>query len=264
MTLTFQTAAGQLLSVGDVARLEDVQGAQEIFRRNQRRIIQVTAQIQPHADSPRARAAVAEVLGAVALPAGLTARLAGEEEQERVQTVAQLKWAGLLALLLVLMVLAASFESLVHPLTVLTAIPVSLTGVALLLVPVGQPIGIMAMLGLIVLVGIAVNDAILLVDRAKQLQSCGMDVPTALVRAATQRLRPILMNTAINMVALVPLAIGAGESAQLRSPLALTVIGGLAASLVGSLTVVPCVYLVLEQWRERVALFTQSLRWRRA
>jgi HAE1 family hydrophobic/amphiphilic exporter-1 len=157
----------------------------------------------------------------------------------------------MLAIVLVFMVLAGSFESLLHPLTVLSAIPISLIGVAAILVPIGEPIGIMAMLGLIVLAGIAVNDAILLAQAARRFIEDGMERRRALAKAASVRLRPIVMTTATTVLALGPLALGAGEAAELRAPLALTVIGGLIAATLGSLFVVPCLYLLLDRLRFR-------------
>src|SRR5690606_1196624 len=106
-------------------------------------------------------------------------------------------------------------------------------------------VGIMAMLGLIVLTGIAVNDAILLAQYARQLIGEGMEARAALARAAALRFRPIIMTTATTMLALLPLALGGGESAQLRGALALTVIGGLVAAMLASLTAIPCLYLLL-------------------
>ncbi|MDX1563530.1 MAG: efflux RND transporter permease subunit, partial [Gammaproteobacteria bacterium] len=176
--------------------------------------------------------------------------LAGEE-LTRQQTTDELFWAAMLALLLVFMVLAGSFESLLHPITVLAAIPLSLIGVAVVLVPTGSPIGVMAMLGFIVLAGVAVNDAILLAQSARRHIEEGMERRAALARAASLRLRPIVMTTATTVLALGPLAIGTGEAAELRAPMALTVIGGLVASTLSSLLVIPCLYLVLDRLRGR-------------
>ena len=244
----FITREGARLTVGDVTRAELEEGANEIYRRDQHRVALVSAQIRAGVTSPAARLAVQTALGATDLPPGISAVLAGEEV-ERAETIKQLSWAGGLALLLVLMVLAASYESLLHPITVLASIPLSLVGVAIVLVPTGQPIGVMAMLGLIVLAGVAVNDSILITQMARQLADEGVDVATALARAAGLRLRPIIMTTATTALALVPLAFGTGESAQIRSPLALTIIGGVTASMFASLLVIPCIYLVLERLR---------------
>jgi len=252
LSLPFTTSRGERLTVGDVAGLQETPGAREIFRRDQRRIAQVTARIAPGVTTPEARSAVSAALAATDLPPGLSASMGGEE-MERQQTTHELTWAGLLALLLVLMVLAGSFESLLHPLTILYAIPLSLTGVAVVYLPAGHPVGIMAMLGFIVLAGVAVNDAILLAQMARSLILEGMERRAALAQAASLRLRPILMTSATTILALVPLALGSGEAAQLRSPMALTVVGGLIASTICSLTVIPCLYLILDRIRFRRA-----------
>jgi HAE1 family hydrophobic/amphiphilic exporter-1 len=155
----------------------------------------------------------------------------------------------MIALLLVFMVLAGTFESLVHPLTILASVPLALVGVAIALVPVGKPIGVMSVIGLIVLAGIAVNDAILLVQTARHLMAEGLGRKVALARAASIRLRPIMMTTLTTVLALFPLAVGRGDAAQLRSPLALTIIGGILASTVFSLLVIPCLYFILDHLR---------------
>jgi HAE1 family hydrophobic/amphiphilic exporter-1 len=244
--LPLTTAAGTKVEVGDVATFEQVAGAREVFRRDQRRVARVTARIAEDVEYPMAMTAVRRALQAIDLAPGLRVELLGEEA-ERIRTLGELEWAGLLALLLVLMVLAGTFESLVHPLTVLAAVPLALVGVAVALVPLGKPVGVMAALGAIVLAGIAVNDAILLVATARQLQRDGMERAAALARAAAVRLRPILMTTATTVLALAPLALAHGEAAALRRPLALVVIGGIMASTVASLLVVPCLYALLDR-----------------
>jgi len=249
-SIHFSTPDGRRLAVGDVARFVPAPGAREIFRRDQRRIAQVTARVAPGTDYPDAAAAAERALADAELRSGLHARLAGEEE-ERVRTFRELGWAAGLSLLLVVMVLAGTFESLVHPFTVLASVPLALIGVAFVLVPAGRPVGVMAMLGLIVLAGVAVNDAILLVQTARDLIRRGVDRRIALARASGIRLRPILMTTATTVLALLPLAVGGGEAAQLRGPLAMTVVGGIVASTVGSLLVIPCVYLLLDRLRIR-------------
>ena len=177
----------------------------------------MTARVADDSDYPRAIAAAGEAIAATDLPPGLVVRLAGEEE-ERERAVGELRWAGLLALVLVLMVLAGTFESLLQPLTVLFSIPLALVGVACTLGFLGRPVGVMALLGLIVLAGVAVNDAVLLIATARRLLAAGMERRAALARAAAIRLRPILMTTLTTVLVLAPLAIGAGEAAELRSP----------------------------------------------
>jgi HAE1 family hydrophobic/amphiphilic exporter-1 len=250
LEIPLTTTTGVRAVVGDVAFIVPNSGAREIFRRDQRRVSRVTARVAEGSDFPAAMGAVDEALASTDLPPGLLARVTGEEE-ERLQAFRELKLAAVLALLLVFMVLAGTFESLVHPLTVVFAVPLALIGVAVVLVPIGRPIGVMELLGAIVLGGVAVNDAILLIDAARRQMRKGLSRVDALARAAGIRLRPILMTTATTVFALLPLAIGGGEAAQLRSPLALTIIGGIIASTAGSLLVIPCVYLVLDRLRPK-------------
>jgi HAE1 family hydrophobic/amphiphilic exporter-1 len=247
-SIPFNTAGGERLTVGDVADFVPVEGALEIFRRDQRRVARITARVASGVEYPVARAVTEKVIKDISLSPGLRIKLAGEEE-ERQKAFNELKWAGIMAILLVFMVLAGTFESLVHPLTILASIPLALVGVAAVLVPGGRPIGVMQFLGLIVLSGIAVNDAILLVQAARQLMAEGMERKKALARAAAIRLRPIIMTSATTVLALLPLAIGIGEAAQLRAPLALTIIGGLITSTIASLLVIPCLYLLLDRLR---------------
>ena len=244
----FMNAAGRPVALGEVARFEEAEGAREVFRRDQRRVAQVTAQLVDDFTQAEAIAAVNEALFDAPLPPGTHLRLRGQEE-ERAQTFDELRLAGILALVLVLMVLAGTFESVLQPVTVLAAIPLALVGVAVALVPLGQPIGVMAMLGFIVLAGVAVNDAVLLVTTARQLMAEGQERVAALAAAAGIRLRPIVMTTLTTALALTPLVFGGGEGAELRAPMALTIIGGIIASTLGSLLVLPCLYLILDRLR---------------
>lgn len=243
LDLSFNTPNGEIITIGDVASIQVKPGAREIFRKNQQRIAQVTALVHGDYSEPRAKELVRQILLATELPAGISATLGGDEVT-RQKTTSELSWAGGLALLLVLMVLAGSFESLLAPLVILSSIPIAIIGVAIALVPQAQPIGIMAMLGFVILVGVTVNDAILLVQTIDRKISKSASISQAIAKAVALRLRPILMTTATTVLSLLPLAIGAGEATQLRSPLAWTVIGGILLSTFGCLFVIPCCYLV--------------------
>ena len=236
---------GRRVAVGEVADIYEIEGAREIYRRDQRRIAQITAQLASGYELPQALQEVQEVLDSVVLPGGIQTGIRGEEA-ERAKTFGELQLAGILAVALVFMVLAGTFESLLQPITVLSAIPLALIGVAVALAPQGDPLGVMTMLGLIVLSGIAVNDAVLLITTARQLMAEGLDRVEALRKAAGIRLRPITMTTLTTALALTPLLFGGGEGAVLRQPMALTIIGGIVTSTLGSLLVLPCLYLVLD------------------
>ena len=259
-----RTARGRPVAIGEVATFRYEDGAREVFRRDQRRTAQVTALVADGATQAQAVAAVQAAIAEVPLPPGLHAKLRGQEE-ERARTFGELKLAGTLALILVLMVLAGTFESLLQPITVLAAVPLALVGVAVALVPAGQPIGVMAMLGFIVLAGVAVNDAVLLISTARQIVAEGRaggrepSVSQALAAAAGIRLRPIMMTTLTTALALTPLVFGGGEGAQLRAPMAITIIGGIVASTLGSLLVLPCLYLLLEKTRLAAGGFVKRL-----
>ena len=243
--VTFYTPQGRKVAVGEVTRFVETEGAREIFRRDQRRTAQVTAQVAEGAKSPVAVAAVEDAIAQLDMIPGLTAQLRGEEA-ERERTFGELQLAATLAIILVFMVLAGSFESLLHPITVLSAIPIALVGVACVLIPLGEPVGVMAMMGLIVLAGVAVNDAVLLLVTARQFIDAGENKIDALAKAAGIRLRPIIMTTLTTVLVMLPLVFGTGEGAALRAPMAITIIGGIIASTIGSLTVLPCLYLLLD------------------
>jgi len=150
---------------------------------------------------------------------------------------------------LVYMVLASQFESLIHPFTILLTIPLAVVGSILIFLIMGNALNIMAIIGVIMLVGIAVNDSIILIDRINQLKRGGLDRTAAILQAGQQRIRPIIMTSLTTVLALLPLTIGFGESASLRSPMALAVIGGLVTSTLLTLIVIPCVYDLLDRFK---------------
>lgn len=145
------------------------------------------------------------------------------------------------------MVLAAQFENLIHPFTILLTVPLAVVGAVLVFFILGQALNIMAIIGIIMLVGIAVNNSILLVDAINQFRREGMELTEAIIAAGQRRIRPIIMTTLTTILALLPLTFGFGESASLRSPMAWAVIGGLSTSTLLTLIVIPCVYLLFGQ-----------------
>ena len=250
--LTLWSETGHWIRLGDIADIRLQPAANQILRRNQERVVELTAMYAANTELQQARQNLHALVAGFKPPVGVAVRLAGGEVA-RSQNMTELNWAIVLAVLLVFMLLAGSFESFLQPFTVLSSVPLALIGVACALVPLGQPIGIMVMLGLVVLSGIAVNDSILLVQKAQQLIASGVRPHAALAKAAAKRLRPIIMTTATTVAALLPLGLGIGESAELRAPLAWTVIGGLLTATLGSLTIVPCLYLVLGNFEKTTA-----------
>ncbi len=225
----------------EVAKLEESVAPTEIYRRNQSRIGKVMAELDKDKALDKVVAAVQAKITPIILPADYSIKVAGEE-QKRQESMTNLRFALLLSIVLVYMVLASQFESLIHPLIVLLTIPFAIVGTIILFFIMGQTFNMMALIGIIMLGGIAVNDSIILIDRINQLRMTGMEKRLAISLGSQQRLRPILMTSIITIIALLPLTFGFGASASLRSPMAYAVIGGMVTSTLLTLLVIPCVY----------------------
>jgi len=238
--------SGLELTLSEIADIVMSSGPLEIVREGQVRTVTVSAQLEEGVPLSEASRRLFDELGRIRLPSGYRIEPGGAEKA-RQRSYAQLKFALLLAVLLVYMVLAAQFESFLHPLTIMLSVPFAGVGVVVLFYVLGEPFSVMAYIGIIMLAGIAVNDAIILVDCANQLRARGAQLREALVRAALTRLRPILMTSLTTILALLPLSLGIGESARLRAPLAYAVIGGLVTSTVMTLVIVPVVYYLFER-----------------
>jgi HAE1 family hydrophobic/amphiphilic exporter-1 len=185
----------------------------------------------------------------VSLPANYSIKVTGEEEK-RQESMRSLMFALILSVVLVYMMLASFYESLLHPFTILLTIPLALVGAVFLFFITGTTINIMGVIGIIMLGGIAVNNSILLVDRINQLKA-NMELTEAIAQAGQQRIRPIMMTTLTTILALLPMAISFGEGAELRTSMVIAVIGGLVTSTLMSLCVIPCVYYQFEKMKNR-------------
>jgi HAE1 family hydrophobic/amphiphilic exporter-1 len=184
-------------------------------------------------------------LGGVVLPVDYNINITGEELRRK-ETMSSLTFALILSIILVFMVLAAEFESVIQPFVILLTMPFAVVGTILTFIIFGKSLNMMAYIGIIMLCGIAVSNAIILIDRINQLREAGLSKKDSIVTAGSQRIRPILMTSLTTIFALLPLTIGIGESASLRSPMALAVIGGLISSTILTLIVIPCVYWVFD------------------
>ena len=158
-----------------------------------------------------------------------------------------MQFALLLAVFLVYLVMASQFESLIHPFVILFSIPLALVGAVLALYITGTTVNIVALIGIIMLAGIVVNNAIVLVDLINQLREQGQKRLDAILEAGSARLRPILMTSLTTALGLLPMAIGFGEGSEVRTPMAITVIGGLTVSTLLTLIVVPVVYSLMDR-----------------
>jgi HAE1 family hydrophobic/amphiphilic exporter-1 len=242
------TSGDQVFRLNEIADISMDVSPREIIRRNQNRIGKVTAQIEKGIALDKVAEEIRQASQTIDLQPNYRIQVTGEEEK-RQESMNSLGFALMLSVVLVYMVLASQFESLIHPFTILLTIPLALVGTILTFFVMGKTLNIMAIIGIIMLVGIAVNNSIILVDRINQLISEGLDRKSAIVQAGQQRIRPIIMTSLTTILALFPLTLGFGESASLRSPMALAVIGGLVTSTLLTLIVIPCVYDVLDRFR---------------
>ena len=234
---------GESIRLTTVADVRVARGPAEIHRLQQQRAAIVSADVEGRSLGAVA-AEVRDALRSSPPPRGIVAELGGQDEEMRV-SYASLRFAIALAIFLVYIVMAATFESLVHPFVVLFSIPLALVGVVLGLFVTGTQISVIVLIGAVMLVGIVVNNAIVLIDKVNQLRREGWDKEEALVRAGQIRLRPILMTTLTTVLGLVPMALSFGEGSELRSPLAVTVAFGLSASTLLTLIVIPAVYMAV-------------------
>ncbi len=248
MTITGGEQKFRLLELVDIRK--DV-APKEIYRRNQNRIAKVTAGLEDGYSLSEVATVIRESLKDIELPVNYGITVTGEEEK-RQESMGGLVLALVLSVILVYMVMASQFESLLHPFTILLTIPLALVGAVLLFFVTGTTINIMGVIGVIMLSGIAVNNSIILVDRINQIKGDYNRLTDAIVVAASQRIRPILMTSLTTILSLLPMAITFGEGASLRAPMAIAVIGGLVTSTFLSLVVIPCVYYLLEQMKRKV------------
>jgi HAE1 family hydrophobic/amphiphilic exporter-1 len=180
------------------------------------------------------------------LPPGYRIDLGGQN-REMQTSFESLRFALLLAVFLVYIVMAAQFESLMHPFVILFSIPLGLIAVVYILYALQIPLSVVVLIGTIMLAGIMVNDAIVLVDYINVLRRRGAGREEAIVQAGMVRLRPILMTTLTTILGLMPMALGLGEGAEIRVPMAMTVIAGLTGSTVLTLAVIPVVYSLVDR-----------------
>lgn len=234
----------------EIATFGESQAPKEIYRRGQNRISRVMANMDAGRSLDKVAEEIRRSVRGIELPANYSITVTGEEEK-RQESIDSLLFALALSVILVYMVLASQFESLLHPFTILLTIPLAVVGAILLFFITGTTINMMGVIGIVMLVGIAVNNSIILVDRINQLKADGAPLTDAIVEAGQQRIRPIIMTTLTTILALLPMTFSFGEGASLRSPMAIAVIGGLVTSTLMSLMVIPCVYYVLERMKSR-------------
>jgi len=234
------------VALESVADVQAVDGPAEIRRLDQERVAVISANLDGR-DLGGVAEEIEATLADLPLPEGFTVSIGGQNE-EMVRSFDSMKFALLLAVFLVYLVMASQFESLLHPLVIMFTIPLGLIGSALGLLATGTTISVVVLIGLIMLAGIVVNNAIVLVDYINRLRRDeGMEKFAAVLRAGTVRFRPILMTTSTTVLGLLPMALGLGEGAEIRTPMAITVIGGLLVSTLLTLVLIPVVYTLMDR-----------------
>ncbi|HEU4523261.1 MAG TPA: efflux RND transporter permease subunit [Thermoanaerobaculia bacterium] len=256
--IRMRTRSGDLVPLSALVREEERPALQSVTRRDRERAISIFANVAPGKSQNEALAYVEQI--SKDLPPGYRAVLGGSSVAFR-ESMGQLLFALLLGLLVAYMVLASQFNSFLHPVTVLSIIPLSIAGAAFALLLTGKTLNIFSMIGLLLLLGIAKKNSIILVDYAVQAQNDGLNAHDAMLKAGPIRLRPIMMTSIATMMAAVPPALALGPGSETRGPMAIAIIGGIIVSTALSLVVVPAFFVVAD--RAKTKLGGLRARWRR-
>jgi hydrophobic/amphiphilic exporter-1 (mainly G- bacteria), HAE1 family len=244
-SLIMNPAGERPVSLSAVAEVRVATGPAEIRRLKQERVAVVSANLAS-GDLGTAIGELERIVAAIELPVGTAIAVSGQSEDMR-ESFASLQVALLLAVFLVYLVMASQFESLLHPFVILLTIPLALVGSVWAMFITGTTVNVVAYIGLIMLAGIVVNQSIVLIDAVNKGRARGLDKHAAILHAGHTRLRPILITKLTTILGLLPMAIGLGDGAEIRQPMAVTVIGGVAVASVFTLLVIPVLYSLLDR-----------------
>jgi len=240
---------GRTVRLGNFVRLSEGRPVREVVRRDQRRQITLSGDVQGRSLS-RVWQDVEREIAAADKPAGV-GFVQGGEQQEVTRSFRDLGWALLLSALLVYMILAAQFESFLDPLIITAVLPIGVLGATLSLLATGLTVNVISLIGLVALLGISVNDAIVKVSTIRQLRGAGLSGRAAILEASRLRFRPIVMTTLTTVLGMVPMAIGIGSGEQIQRPLAVTILGGLSLATLLTLFLTPSLYEILHRRLDR-------------
>lgn len=238
-------SAQRELPLSEIADVRVEYTSNSIHRKNQTRTVSIGARVNQDEPYDQVVKSIEASFANLLVPPQYKIKVAGQELR-RQDSMKNLTFALVLSIVLVYMVLASQFESLLHPFTILLTIPLAGVGAILSFFILGMPLNMMAYIGIILLGGIAVNNSIMLVDCITQNRQNGMAIREAILDAGQRRFRPIMMTSLSTILGLLPLTFGFGESAELRAPMAIAVIGGLATSTLLTLVIIPCYYESIE------------------
>jgi len=246
--LRVRATTGTMVPLSSVVITDERPALQTINHANRQRALRVTGNVAPGHSQSEALDYVRKL--ATDLPVGYSIKLSGQSSQFG-DAMSSLLFALIIGIAFAYMVLASQFNSLLHPITVLTILPLSIAGAMGALLIFGKTLNVFSMIGLLLLMGIVKKNSIMLVDYANEVRGTeGLDAKQAMLRAGPVRLRPILMTAMATMMAAIPAAIGLGEGSETRGPMAIAVIGGLVVSTVLSLFVVPAFYVVTDRAKQ--------------
>ena len=248
--LLISSSVGLQIPLKEIAEVIVGSGPKGIDRENQQRVVNVSGNISGRVLGKVIQDAQ-QKLEKLVLPEDYRYEFSGQNKEMQ-ESFLQLALALVLSIILVYMIIAAQFESLLMPLAVMFSVPFSLIGVVLALLLTDKSLNVLSYIGIIMLVGIVVNNSIVLIDYINQLRQKGMERKEAIILGGETRLRPILMTMFTTVLALVPMAIGIGEGAELRAPMAITIIGGLSSSTFLSLIIVPIFYTFLDDLSQKI------------
>lgn len=244
------TPAGQVVALGTIATLSEKTSPATIIKENKIKVVNFTVDLNKDITPGEAQPKIEKALADMDLPSGYNTDFTGAT-QEMSEAVSQLALAIIFGVLLIYMILAAQFESFKQPLIIMISIPFSFTGGMIMLGITRMPISVPVLMGMLMLVGIIVNNAILIVDTFNQFrQNEGMDIVTAIREGCRIRLRPMLLTTLTTILGLVPMAIGIGQGTKMMQPLAVFVVGGLAVGTILTMVLVPVFYLITDKERK--------------
>ncbi len=240
-----RTASGSLVDLESLVQIDDGTGPVQISREDRSRQVLVLGNLESSKKLSEAMDDLKAIEARLGLPPGVHTRFVGDAQMME-ESFASINFSLMLAVVLIYMVLAAQFESLVHPFTIMLSLPLSVVGALGLLAITGRTLNIFSMIGMIMLMGLVTKNAILLIDYTNLLRSRGMDRNDAVLRAGPVRLRPILMTAFSTIAGMLPVAIGLGSGAETRAPMGTAIVGGMLTSTVLTLVVVPVVYTLMD------------------
>jgi len=244
------TPDGRMILLKNIAHIKEGTGLTEIERKNRQRIIKVEADTYKRSLGEVTRD-IKKKLEKLNLPSGVTIQFGGYIKEQR-EAFKDLKWLLLLGIILTYMVMASLYEGFLDPFVIMFSVPFAFTGVIWAFLITGIILNIISFMGIVMLTGIVVNNAIVLLDYTHLLQKRGLSLYEAIIEAGRSRLRPVLMTTLTTIFGMLPMALDKGVGSEIWNALGITVIGGLSLSTLITLILIPTLYSILEEWRKRI------------